>query len=132
MTACAGHSGLPAEVRSIVLTALDRLEPVLERMQAQQAHAADASPPASPACAVCPICAVIAAWRGERSELAARTVEHATGLLAVLRVALEEGSGAPGAAAQPCAGDAGHADADAAAGSGNHCGRPVQRIRVHR
>jgi hypothetical protein len=37
------------------------------------------------------VCAVLAALRGERTELSIRLAEHASGLLAVLRAALEEG-----------------------------------------
>lgn len=119
---CDGHAGLPAELRVLVLGALDRLAPVLERMHAEQAPGEPAAPgggTGSP-CTVCPVCAVIAAWRGERTELAARAVDHATGLVAVLRAALDEGAGAPGAADE------------SAPRQRPHPPRPVQRISVHR
>ena len=83
MTGCAGHSGLSSELRAVVLLALDRFGPVLERVGSEPS-----SGPSS--CASCPFCAVLAALRGERPELAVRLAEHATGLVAALRAALEE------------------------------------------
>jgi hypothetical protein len=82
---CGGHAGLTGELRALLLTAVDRAEPVLERMRA-------AAPVASPAatCAVCPVCAVLAALRGERTEYSTRLAEHLAGILAVLRAALAE------------------------------------------
>jgi hypothetical protein len=44
---------------------------------------------------------VVAALRGERVELAVRLAEHLSGLLAVLRTALDEGSGDPEPAPDP-------------------------------
>lgn len=104
MSGCSGHSGLSSELRAVVLLALDRFAPVLERIGTEPA-----SGPSS--CASCPVCAVLAALRGERPELAVRLAEHATGLVTALRAALEE---APAAAAPPTP------------------TRPVQRIPVER
>lgn len=161
MTPCEGHAGLPAEFRLLLSGMLDRVEPVVERMQAQQhdAGADDAAPGsavppgAAAACGVCPVCAVIAAWRGERSELAAKAVDHAAVLLAVLRAALDEGAGAtaaaapggrtaaggPGGGTAPGAGGGGAATGPGAAGDASRRpphqrppGRPVQRISVRR
>jgi hypothetical protein len=89
---CGEHGALGDELRATVLAAIDRIGPVLDRMRAEPA-----APPGRPAptCASCPVCAVIAALRGERPELAARLAEHAAGLLAVLRAALDEGAPAP-------------------------------------
>jgi hypothetical protein len=95
---CAGHDGLDAELRALARSALDRVTPVLDRIRA--APADDAASSGQP-CAVCPICAVVAALRGERVELAARLAEHLSGLLAVLRTALDEGSGGPEQAPDP-------------------------------
>lgn len=126
-TGCNGHTGLPDEFRTMALAALDRLAPTLERMRVEQAAAGEPGVAAAGQdnaadrpCAVCPICAVIAAWRGERSELAARVVDHAAGLLAVLRAALDEGVGAPAAADE------------SAPRHGPSAPRPVQHISVHR
>ena len=68
---------------------------------------------------MCPVCAVLAALRGERTELSIRLAEHASGLLAVLRAALEEGNPGP-ASPQP----------GPRPGSGTP--RPVQHITVVR
>lgn len=94
---CDGHADLASEVRLLVLGALDRLAPVLERARATPAPAPTGEPAdgADRPCTACPVCALIAAWRGEHSELAARAAEHVTGLVAVLRAALDEGAGAP-------------------------------------
>jgi hypothetical protein len=83
---CAGHAGLSAELRALALTALDRIEPVLDRVRTEQATSG------AEACSACPVCAVLAAVRGERPELAVRLAEQAAGLVTVLRAALEEGA----------------------------------------
>jgi hypothetical protein len=105
---CGGHAGIGDELRELALAALDRIDPVLERMRSEPA--ADAPE----VCATCPLCAVIAALRGERPELAVRLAEHAAGLVAVLRAALEE-EGEP---------------APAPADASERPPRRVQRIRV--
>jgi hypothetical protein len=98
VTGCDAHPGAGAdigeELRTLALSALDKVDPVLERLR-EEPTAAGAE-----TCAVCPVCAVVAALRGERPELAARLAEHAAGLVAVLRAALEE-SGPTAAPAAP-------------------------------
>jgi hypothetical protein len=111
---CGGHPGIGEELRALVLTALDRIGPVLDRIRDEQSAPGR---PSDGTCAVCPVCAVIAALRGERPELATRLAEQAAGLLAVLRAALEEGAPAP---------------ADAPAESAPPSGRRVQHIKVDR
>jgi len=123
MTAgCDSHPGFPQELRSLALAALDRLTPVLERVRAEPVAG---TPPAAQPCAVCPVCAVISALRGESSELAVRLAEQATGLVAVLRTALEDGVGGPVPEGQGGAGAAKHSDPDAST-------RVVQHIPVSR
>jgi hypothetical protein len=90
---CGGHAGIGEDLRLLALTALDRIDPVLDRMQSEPVG------DAPEVCAACPVCAVIAALRGERPELAARLAEHAAALVAVLRAALQDGAQAPAAAA---------------------------------
>ena len=110
---CGGHEGIGEDLRVLALAALERLDPVLDRLRAEPEGD---DPPET--CASCPICAVIAALRGERPELAVRLAEHATGLVAVLRAALETGGPAP---APPAADVTERPPA-----------RRVQRIRVER
>jgi hypothetical protein len=110
---CGGHEGIGEDLRVLAMAALDRIDPVLDRLRTAGGEPVS---DASDTCASCPICAVIAALRGERPELAVRLAEHAAGLVAVLRTALEEGAPAPAAA-------------DAAE---RPPARRVQRIRVER
>jgi hypothetical protein len=110
---CGAHAGVGEELRALALTALDRIDPVLDRLRSEPAEAPE---PGAQPCAVCPVCAVIAALRGERPELAVRLAEHASGLATVLRAALEEGTPTPASAPAPEPSPA----------------RRVQRIRVER
>jgi hypothetical protein len=89
---CAGHENLADELREYAGGALNLLEPLVDRIREQ---VPDESAPEPVVCASCPVCALITVLRGGRSELAVRLAEHAAGLLAVLRAALEEGIGAP-------------------------------------
>jgi hypothetical protein len=92
---CGAHAGVGEELRALALTALDRIDPVLDRLRSEPAE------PGPQPCAACPVCAVTAALRGERPELAVRLAEHASGFAAVLRAALEEGT--PTSATAPVA-----------------------------
>ncbi|HEV7788199.1 MAG TPA: hypothetical protein VGP05_04235 [Pseudonocardia sp.] len=91
---CPGHANLADDLRDYAGGALDLLEPLVDRIRAQVPDGAEPEPAS---CAVCPVCALITVLRGGRSELAVRLAEHAAGLLAVLRAALEEGGGPLGA-----------------------------------
>ncbi|WP_098959735.1 hypothetical protein [Pseudonocardia sp. N23] len=99
---CDGHPGVGGEARTLLAGLIDRLQPALDRL-ATAPPGADRTTPA--ACASCPVCAVIAVLRGERPELAAQLAEHASGLLTVLRAALDEGAGAAPAAGTAAASD---------------------------
>ena len=96
---CDGHEGVGEELRGLALTALDRIDPVLDRLRTEPGSTEPGSTePGSEApgtCASCPVCALIAALRGERPELVVRLAEHAAGLVSVLRAALDEGGTAP-------------------------------------
>lgn len=128
---CGQHAGLGDELRALVLAAIDRIGPVLDRMRAEPTGppSGTAGPHGAPTCAACPVCALIATLCGERPELAARLAEQAAGLaeqaaalLAVLRAALDESTPGRVPAAAP--------DGPPAGGpSGN---RRVQHIRVDR
>ncbi|MDT7670087.1 MAG: hypothetical protein QOC74_2870, partial [Pseudonocardiales bacterium] len=88
---CPGHANLADDLRDYAGGALDLLEPLVERIREQVPG--DGAEPEPASCAACPVCALITVLRGGRSELAVRLAEHAAGLLAVLRAALEEGGG---------------------------------------
>ncbi|MGQ0480819.1 MAG: hypothetical protein ACT4O0_07330 [Pseudonocardia sp.] len=95
---CAGHDGLADELRDYATGALDLLQPWLAQLRDRPA---DPTAPEPASCAVCPLCALITVLRGGRSELAVKAVEQVGGLLAVLRVALEEGARAAAPAPTP-------------------------------
>jgi hypothetical protein len=82
---CDGHAGVSAELRALAVTALDRIEPALDRLRIEPA-----TPMSPTTCALCPVCALMAALRGERPELVQRLAEHAGGLATLLRDALAE------------------------------------------
>ena len=111
---CGGHAGISDELRALVLSVLNRIDPVLDRIRTDPAGRAPGA--GAETCSACPVCAVLAVLRGERSEPAARVAEHAAGLLGVLRAALEEGE--PAAPTAPA--------------SQPPPTRRVQRIRVER
>jgi hypothetical protein len=92
---CGGHEGIGEDLRVLAMAALDRIDPVLDRLRAGPVGEAPDT------CASCPVCAVIAALRVERPELAVRLAEHAAGLVAVLRAALDEGGPATAPADVP-------------------------------
>jgi hypothetical protein len=116
---CDEHAGIGEELRALALTALERIEPLLDRVRAEATspgRAGTAADAGAGTCEGCPVCAVLAAFRGERSESAARLVEQLGDLVTVLRTALEEGGPAPAAPAPTEPAPA----------------RRVQRIRVER
>lgn len=90
---CADHSTIADDWRAYADSALDILEPLVERIRTQPPpQDADAEPTS---CADCPVCAVITVLRGGRSELAVRLADQLGELLEALRTALAEGAGAP-------------------------------------
>lgn len=72
------------ELRSLLDTLAARAEPLLNRMGSHPAGQHPAT------CHWCPLCASVAVLRGQRPELAVRAAEHAAGLLAVLRAAIQD------------------------------------------
>ncbi|MFC0453463.1 hypothetical protein [Rhodococcus jostii] len=88
------HAQLLAELRALAESALDRLEPILQRAAAPhaQAEAADAPPGAGQwsGCTWCPVCALAALIRGEQHDLVTLVAGQASVLIAVLRQILDE------------------------------------------
>ncbi len=87
---CDAHAGASAELRALARTALDRIEPLLERLRIEPP-----SPVSAEVCAGCPLCALLAALRGERPELMQRLAEQLGGLVTLLRAALDDDPGPP-------------------------------------
>ncbi|WP_085999499.1 hypothetical protein [Rhodococcus triatomae] len=114
------HAALMAELRSLALAALDRLEPILERAaQGVTEHSGDTTghvaesdtDRAGPApeaeagtsagasgCSWCPVCALVALVKGEPHDLVTLIGSQIAALLALLRALLAEhdGQGGPG------------------------------------
>ena len=86
------RDALVEELRELGLLALDRLDPLIGRLNAAVVDGAGAA--AEHRCTSCPVCAALADLRGDRAEALAQVARHAAGLLAALRVALaQEGAG---------------------------------------
>jgi hypothetical protein len=82
--AVSGQDRIAEELRLLIDAVAEKAEPWLARI------AADGAEHDATTCDWCPVCAVAAVVRGERSEMAAKAAEHAAGLLAVLRMALQQ------------------------------------------
>jgi hypothetical protein len=84
----APRDALAEELRELGLLALDRLAPLIGRLN--EAVSDGAGGAAGHRCTSCPVCAALA----DRAEALTEVARHAAGLLAALRVALaQEGSG---------------------------------------
>ncbi|WP_326569737.1 hypothetical protein VSH64_01380 [Amycolatopsis rhabdoformis] len=122
-----GHTAeglrLAEEIRLLVELVVERAAPWLEGLVAA-GHGRDETPevpePGAAAgdaggsgCGWCPLCAIVAVVRGERPEFAARLLEQAAQLVALLRAVLadrwepDEGVHMPGFRPAPRAQDAG-------------------------
>jgi len=86
------RDALVEELRELGLLALDRLDPLIGRLNAAVADGAGAAAGAGAEhrCTSCPVCAVLADLRGDRAEALTQVARHAAGLLAALRVALAQ------------------------------------------
>jgi hypothetical protein len=74
------------ELRLLLDTIASRAEPLLQKVGTN-----DKQQPRTPVtCNWCPLCASLALMRGQRPELTVRAAEHAAGLLAVFRAAMQE------------------------------------------
>ncbi len=91
------------ELRELGLLALDRLDPLIGRLNDAVAPGAGEAA-ADHRCTSCPLCATLADLRGDRAEALTRMARHAAGLLAALRVVLDQeetGVAEPAAAPAP-------------------------------
>jgi hypothetical protein len=76
------HSELAEELRLLVETVLERIEPNLRRAATGEGIGEWSS------CSWCPLCAAVALVRGEHHEVLAALAEHGTAMVTVLREAL--------------------------------------------
>ncbi|QRP44049.1 hypothetical protein [Amycolatopsis sp. FDAARGOS 1241] len=109
-----GHAAeglrLAEEIRLLVEMVVERAAPWLEGVVAA-GHGQDRDEPPrdreTSACGWCPLCAIVAVVRGERPEFAARLLEQAAQLVALLRAVLadrwepDEGVHMPGFRPEP-------------------------------
>ncbi|MEV0948729.1 hypothetical protein [Rhodococcus sp. NPDC049939] len=90
------HAQVMEELRVLAETALDRLEPIVQRLVAPHVQESPESEPSGTGqwsgCAWCPVCALAALIRGEQHDLLTLLAEQATVLIALLRQLLEEHS----------------------------------------
>ncbi|QFU88009.1 hypothetical protein [Amycolatopsis sp. YIM 10] len=101
------HS-LAEELRLLVELVVERAAPWLDGViAAGHDEAGHPEPERSGGCGWCPFCAIVSLARGERPEIAARVLEQAAQLVALLRAVLadrwapEEGVHMPGFAPRP-------------------------------
>jgi hypothetical protein len=84
------------ELRALGLLALDRLDPLVGRLSEAVSAPPEPDGATTHRCTACPVCVALT----ERADALAEVAQHATGLLAALRVALAERDRAePGPAA---------------------------------
>ncbi|GAB3477261.1 hypothetical protein GCM10027521_09470 [Amycolatopsis cihanbeyliensis] len=137
MTEETAAARLAEEIRLLVELVVERAAPWLDGLVAaghggtdggeHRQREAEEEPAGPTTCGWCPLCAVVAVARGERPEFAARLLDQATQLVALLRAVLadrwepEQGVHMPGF--RPDAG---------AEPAGQDAGQRVQRIAVHR
>ncbi|PXY28043.1 hypothetical protein [Prauserella muralis] len=80
---------LAEEIRLLVDLVVERAAPWLEGVLAAGHGEREHTEPRG-GCGWCPLCAVVALARGERPEVAARVLEHAAQLIALLRAVLAD------------------------------------------
>jgi hypothetical protein len=83
------------ELRALGLLALDRLDPLVGRLnESVSTERDDPEPHTEHRCTACPVCAAFADVRADHADAVAQVARHAAGLLAALRVVLaQEGNG---------------------------------------
>jgi len=95
------------ELRLLALGLLDRAGPGIRTLLALLRERAEQAPAVehSAVCAWCPLCATVGLLRGERPELADTIAQHASGLVAALRVLLTPPPAGPGSPTGPAGPD---------------------------
>lgn len=93
------HTQLVSELRALVDTMFDRLEPILRNAAdpggahadgAEPSDSSHNSPEPTSGCSWCPVCAVAALVRGEQHDLVTLVAGQLSALIALLRELLDE------------------------------------------
>ncbi|MCQ4119021.1 hypothetical protein [Rhodococcus tibetensis] len=88
------HAQLVADLRALAESALERLEPILQRAAAPHSQDGPNDERAATGewsgCTWCPVCALAAVIRGEQHDLVTLLANQGTVLVAVLRQILDE------------------------------------------
>lgn len=100
----AARAAVVEELRALGLLALDRLDPLVERLTEAVSAAPDPAvpPAANPAgtpehrCTSCPVCVAFADVRAGHPDALAQVARHAEGLMTALRAVLADGADGPG------------------------------------
>ncbi|NIH88033.1 hypothetical protein [Amycolatopsis granulosa] len=85
----AAAASLAEEIRLLVEMVVERAAPWLDGVVAA-GHGEPGTPVEGTDCGWCPLCAVVAVVRGEKPEFAARVLEQAAQLIALLRAVLAD------------------------------------------
>ena len=99
----AARAAVVEELRALGLLALDRLDPLVDRLTEAVPHPPQPPDPAAPdaagtpehRCTSCPVCVAFADVRDGHPEALAQVARHAAGLMTALRAVLAEGADGP-------------------------------------
>ena len=99
----AARAAVVEELRALGLLALDRLDPLVDRLTEAVPHPPDPAVSAAPdaagtpehRCTSCPVCVAFADVRDGHPEALAQVARHAAGLMTALRAVLAEGADGP-------------------------------------
>jgi hypothetical protein len=99
----AARAAVVEELRALGLLALDRLDPLVDRLTEAVPHPPQPPDPAAPdaagtpehRCTSCPVCVAFADVRDGHPEALAQVARHAAGLMTALRAVLADGADGP-------------------------------------
>ena len=98
----AARAAVVEELRALGLLALDRLDPLVDRLTEAASAAPDPASTASAAagtpehrCTSCPVCVAFADVRTGHPDALAQVARHAAGLMTALRAVLADGADGP-------------------------------------
>jgi hypothetical protein len=98
----AARAAVVEELRALGLLALDRLDPLVDRLTEAASAAPDPASTASGAagtpehrCTSCPVCVAFADVRTGHPDALAQVARHAAGLMTALRAVLADGADGP-------------------------------------